>query len=176
MFLRARLFSGYSSALPLPVAGLIFILGAVAGTMLSRLVPAETALPAQPFDARPAEAAESRLPADVIRVVDGDTFEARVRAWPGLEITTRVRLRGIDAPEMSAHCREEAVKAEAARHALQSILAKGGVSIARVSPDKYGGRVVADASTRATANVAAAMLDGAHARRYDGGRRESWCN
>ena len=29
-------------------------------------------------------------PADVLRVLDGDTFEARVRVWPGIEITTPV--------------------------------------------------------------------------------------
>jgi hypothetical protein len=40
--------------------------------------------------------------ADVLRVIDGDTFEARVRIWSGFEITTRVRLRAIDAPELHA--------------------------------------------------------------------------
>ncbi|HAP10121.1 MAG TPA: nuclease, partial [Afipia sp.] len=44
---------------------------------------------------------------EVVRVVDGDTFEARVHLWPGLEMTTRVRLRGIDAPEMKGACAEE---------------------------------------------------------------------
>ncbi len=42
----------------------------------------------------------------VVRVVDGDTFDARVSVWPGIEISTRVRLRGIDAPEMRARCKE----------------------------------------------------------------------
>ena len=37
-------------------------------------------------------------PVDVMRVIDGDTFDARVRAWPGIEIATKVRLRDIDAP------------------------------------------------------------------------------
>ena len=59
-------------------------------------------------------------PAEVLRVIDGDTFEARVNLWPGLDITTRVRLRGIDAPEMKARCGEERVKAEAARDALRA--------------------------------------------------------
>lgn len=176
MFLRARLFSGAPPASQLPIAGTIFILGAVAGMLLLRLSgPAETAIrPADRTETRVVDSG-SRLTAEVIRVIDGDTFEARVHAWPGIEITTRVRLRGIDAPEMSANCRAEAIKADASRAALQSILAQGGVAIMRLSPDKYGGRVVADASTRATPNVSAAMLDGGHARRYDGGRRESWC-
>ena len=49
-------------------------------------------------------------PAEILRVIDGDTFEARVRVWPGLDITTKVRLRGIDAPELRAHCEGERVK------------------------------------------------------------------
>ena len=32
-------------------------------------------------------------PANVLYVIDGDTFEARVRIWPGTEVTTKVRLR-----------------------------------------------------------------------------------
>jgi hypothetical protein len=36
------------------------------------------------------------LPAEVLRVIDGDTFEARVRVWPGFDIAIEVRRRGID--------------------------------------------------------------------------------
>lgn len=48
-----------------------------------------------------ARAADSgvRHPVDVVRTIDGDTFEALVHLWPGLDMTTRVRLRGIDAAE-----------------------------------------------------------------------------
>jgi endonuclease YncB( thermonuclease family) len=113
--------------------------------------------------------------AEVVRVLDGDTFEARVRIWPGMEVTTRVRLRGIDAPEMHARCDDERVKAVAAREALRRILGEGAVGISRIGQDKYGGRVDADVSTANTANVSAAMLERGLARKYDGGRRESWC-
>ena len=108
-------------------------------------------------------------------MLDGDTFEARVNLWPGLEITTRVRLRGIDAPEMKARCGEERAKAEAAREALRNLLDQGDVGISRVTLDKYGGRVVADASTRATADISAALLGAGLVRRYSGGRRDGWC-
>src|SRR6266852_1547239 len=78
-------------------------------------------------------------PAEVLRVLDGDTFEARVRVWPGIEITTKVRLRGIDAPELGgARCPEERTKAEAARDALKTMLAEGDVAVMRVGLDKYG--------------------------------------
>jgi len=32
-------------------------------------------------------------PAEVLRVIDGDTFEARLHVWRGFEVNTRVRLR-----------------------------------------------------------------------------------
>jgi endonuclease YncB( thermonuclease family) len=114
-------------------------------------------------------------PAEVLRVVDGDTFEARVHLWPGLDLTTRVRLRGIDAPELKARCSEERAKAEAARDALRSVLAQGEVAISRVTLDKYGGRVVADASTGATPDVSMALASSGWVRRYAGGRRDGWC-
>ena len=110
-------------------------------------------------------------------MIDGDTFEARVHVWPGIDITTRVRLRGIDAPELGgARCAEERTKAEAAREALLTMLSEGDVAVLRVGLDKYGGRVLADATTRATPDVSAAMLAKGLARPYTGGRREGWCS
>ena len=61
----------------------------------------------------------ARYSVDVIRTIDGDTFEARVHLGPGLEPTTRVRLRGIDAPELKASCAQELQMAEAATNALR---------------------------------------------------------
>jgi len=114
-------------------------------------------------------------PADVLRIINGDTSEARVRVWPGLDVDTKVRLRGIDAAELHARCADELAKAQAARAALEIILAEGGVAVSRVGVDKYGGRVDATVSTRGTADVSAALLNGGFARSYDGGRRGSWC-
>jgi endonuclease YncB( thermonuclease family) len=115
------------------------------------------------------------IPADVLRVIDGDTFEARVHVWPGLDVTTKVRLRGIDAPELRARCSAERIKAEAARDALREILAQGAVGVYGISIDKYGGRVVADAATRSTADVSAELLKRGQARFYAGGHRDGWC-
>jgi endonuclease YncB( thermonuclease family) len=113
--------------------------------------------------------------AEVLRVIDGDTFSAQVAIWPGVSVTTKVRLRGIDAPEMHARCRQERSKAEAARGALRTMLAEGGVALRRVGLGKYAGRVLADAATDATPDVSAAMLAKGLARPYRGGRRKSWC-
>jgi endonuclease YncB( thermonuclease family) len=115
-------------------------------------------------------------PADVLRVIDGDTFEARVNIWPGVDITTKVRLRNIDAPEMRPRCEDERVKAVTARDALARMLAEGDVGLWRIGQDRYGGRVDAHVSTRHTPDVAAALLKVGVVRSYDGGRRGSWCD
>lgn len=180
MFLIRRLSAGSRQGGALVLAGLIFALGFAAGSGLRPAQPLERAQ-ARPLDAGvtadPVRAVTGAgHPAEVLKVNDGDTFEARVQVWPGMQITTKVRLRGIDTPELKARCAEEYRRADAAREALRGLLAAGGVIVTHVGIDKYGGRVLADVATRNTADVSAALLRSGHARRYDGGRRESWCD
>ena len=70
-----------------------FAAGVGAGILFA---PADL-LPAAPANAAssPALVAEVRplrtfgvYPAELVRVIDGDTFEARVNVWPGIDITT----------------------------------------------------------------------------------------
>ncbi|WP_194457641.1 thermonuclease family protein [Bradyrhizobium sp. CCBAU 53421] len=118
---------------------------------------------------------DARHAVDVVRTIDGDTFEARVHLAPGPDFYTRVRLRGIDAPELKASCARELQMAQAATVALRDLLGQGDVAIYNVGPDKYQGRVVADVATRKTDNVSAALLAAGHARAYNGGHRFGWC-
>jgi endonuclease YncB( thermonuclease family) len=176
--------SGQHPALKAVPIALVFAFGVLAGATIAPGLANRTTAPAGgPDDAQVAEftppaavrATAGAYAVDVLRVLDGDTFEARVRVWPGIDITTKVRLRGIDAAEMRARCPEERAKAEAARDALAAMLREGEVTVSRVGIDKYGGRVDANAATRLTPDVSAAMLAKRLARAYDGGRRESWC-
>lgn len=114
-------------------------------------------------------------PAEILHIVDGDTFEARVRIWFGQEITTLVRIRGIDAPELKGLCGDELRGAAASRGALEGLLNVGVVTLRDVSLDKYGGRVVASVAVAGSSDVAAAMIASGWARPYNGGRREAWC-
>ena len=171
--------------------GLVFVAGMAAGAALQSRLPAVASAPpgSVPWRTPEAPAASSlqgvslqdlRLaagghPAEVLRVNDGDTFEARVHVWPGVQVTTKVRLRGIDAAEFRAQCAEEVRLATAARDALSRMLAEGGVTIGRIDFDKYGGRVVASAATRNTPDISEALLKTGLVRAYDGGRRDSWC-
>ena len=124
---------------------------------------------------RPAGNLDRHRQADVIRTIDGDTFEARVYLAPGQEVMTRVRLRGIDAPELKAACAEELRLAEAATGALRDLLRQGEVAVFNIGPDKYQGRIVADVATKRTGNVAAALISAGHVRSYNGGHRNGWC-
>jgi endonuclease YncB( thermonuclease family) len=162
----------------------MFVLGVAAGTMLPVRhwihwpVPhSANGLPGQDSEEiwRHAGNPDVHHPVDVIRTIDGDTFEARVHLSPGLDLTTRVRLRGIDAPELKASCPQDLQMAEAASAALRGLLGEGDVTIFNIGPDKYQGRVVADVATKRTENVSAALLAGGHARSYSGGRRSGWC-
>jgi endonuclease YncB( thermonuclease family) len=162
----------------------MFVFAVVAGTMLPVRDWMHWPL-SNPADSQAARDAEmvwrhagnpdARHPVDVIRTIDGDTFEARVHLGPGLEPTTRIRLRGIDAPELKASCPEELQMAQAATGALRGLLGQGDVAIFNIGSDKYGGRVVADVETRRTGNISTAMIAAGHARSYGGGHRSGWC-
>ncbi|WP_202801931.1 thermonuclease family protein [Rhodovulum sp. PH10] len=118
--------------------------------------------------------APAKIPAEVVRVVDGDTFDARLRIAPNRAITARVRLRGVDAPELHARCEEERIEAEAARDFLKRLLGDGAVTISHTGEEKYG-RVLADVATGRTKNVSEALIAAGVARPYGGGHRAGWC-
>jgi endonuclease YncB( thermonuclease family) len=155
-------------------AAAIFAAGAVLGAVVAPSFRSPAIEPAARRSPAPSPLALS-YPAELVRVIDGDTFEARVRVWPGVEAVTRVRLRSVDAPEMKARCEAERVKAVAARDALARMLAARGVGISNVTQDKYGGRVDADVLAAGTGDVGEALVQLGLARRYDGGRRAGWC-
>jgi micrococcal nuclease len=112
--------------------------------------------------------------AELIRVIDGDTIEVRVSLWLDQSLVTKVRLRGIDAPEMTARCDQEARIAVAARDRLRDLASPRGLLLADVRPDKYAGRVVAAVTAADGTDLGATLLAEGLARPYRG-RRVSWC-
>ena len=148
----------------------------------TRLAP-QDAVAASPQANASAEILPGPFRAHIVRVIDGDTFEARVQVWLGQDVTTRVRLRGFDAPETKSRCAAERAAGEDARRALADALAAGPVWLTDVSRDKYGGRIVASARiARAGAgeatkgastsdDLADYLLAGGYGRPYGGGRR-----
>ena len=112
--------------------------------------------------------------ADVTHVVDGDTFEARAAIWLGQSIDVRVRIEGVDAPELHARCDDELTRAQAARDWLARRIEGSEVRLSSVHFDKYGGRV--DAIVQDSGgDVGAALIAAGLARPYHGGHRGGWC-
>jgi micrococcal nuclease len=98
------------------------------------------------------------------RVVDGDTIGC------GEE---RVRIMGLDTPEMSARCPREERLARAATARMSDLIA-GGVTLQPHCRDRYH-RLLAVVRDRQGRDVAQIMIREGHARAYDGGRRAGWC-
>ena len=106
--------------------------------------------------------------AEVLKVIDGDSFKARTKIWLDHLVETNIRVRGIDTPETRrAKCKSEKSRGKAAKKKLAALLAKG-VILHNVEYDKYGGRVVADVYTADFKNISLLMIDTQHAKFYDG--------
>lgn len=152
-----------------------FILGAILltiwPTLDARLVEPPAWLSAEPELVNQAFMRCGRS-ANSACVVDGDTFRLGKR---------RIRIVGIDAPEMRAQCAEEARLAEAATIRLQQLLNDGEFEmVGRVDEpiDRYGRELKSlrrRTADGAYVSIAAQMREEGHARRYMGGLRGSWC-
>jgi endonuclease YncB( thermonuclease family) len=105
-------------------------------------------------------------------VIDGDTFKLGER---------RVRIIGIDTPEVNARCPREAALAEQATAALQENLNRGPFEMVAPilrSRDQYGRDLRTLRRRRPDGSynwIAKQMREQGHARRYLGGFRSGWC-
>jgi micrococcal nuclease len=115
------------------------------------------------------------IPAIVERVIDGDTVRVRARIWLAQELFTDVRLRGIDAPELHGRCAAERDRAQQAKAWLDARIGGRKVSLAEITGDKYGGRVVARLITQEGDDVSTALLAAGLVQPYNGRRKARWC-
>jgi len=115
------------------------------------------------------------VPAEVLAVLDGDTLMVRARIWLGQDVETRIRLDGIDAPEIKGKCDSERRKAAEAREGVVRLAAGGRVILRNIQYGKYAGRVVARVETLDGRDFSDALLGAGLVRAYDGRRRSSWC-
>lgn len=115
--------------------------------------------------------AQACQPWPVESVYDGDTLRATVAGQ-----STRVRVMGLDTPELPPRSRCEAEKrlGYEARDRLRELLADAGeVTFCPDGLDRYG-RTLATVMLDGQ-NVAAILIGEGLAREYHGGRRAGWC-
>lgn len=112
--------------------------------------------------------------AHVESVIDGDTVVATAFPWPDLLVRTKVRLAGIDTPEMNTACQRE--RAVAAKQTLEALVGAQSIWLTEVQHDKYAGRVVAQVAMHDGTDVSATLVAKGVAKRWDGrGPKPQWC-
>lgn len=117
------------------------------------------------------------VPAVVDYVIDGDTFAALVKLDDDIGITVRVRIMNIDTPEINGDCDYEIKMANLARDRLSEILPVGDtVDLQNIKDDKYLGRIDANVILSDGRDVGDILKKEGVARKYDGGKRQGWCN
>lgn len=139
---------------------------------LALILSLALALPAM---AQAADILAGPVAASVVEVIDGDTISVTATVWIGLEMSSHVRIRGIDTPELHSSCASEKAMALSAKARLAALVGDS-IRLANISQDKFGGRVDADVVTAAGVDLKAAMLKTGLAHPYDGkGARADWC-
>lgn len=121
----------------------------------------------------PAAAAATRYTVDVVRVLDGDTVDVDVQIWPGLRQRIRVRVAGVDTPEIHTRRPCEKQAGYEAKRFVEAWVQSGGVMLDQVTLGKYAGRVVGHLR-RGGRDLSADLLAAGLAQPYDGGHKTPW--
>jgi len=121
------------------------------------------------------ETLEGPVPAQVERVVDGDTIAVKATIWPGQNIRVFVRVSGIDTPELNGKCLQEKQLAQSARRFVVNWTYSGRIKLKNIRRGKYAGSIIADVFDSEGRNLAQALLKRRMAYTYSGGKKTSWC-
>ncbi len=109
------------------------------------------------------------VPAKVLPVVDGDTIVVSAHIWLGQKIETKVRLHGIDTPELRGKCPSERELAQKAKSLVEQLSASGPVVLRNIRFGKFAGRVLGQVETPEGRNFATSLIRSGLARAYEGG-------
>ena len=127
-----------------------------------------------PLQAPAAQTLPGPFSFEVLQVIDGDTFRARVPIWLDQTVTVKIRLSGVDTPEMKGKCPAETARAKLARDFAVTWLQQDDLRLVNVRYGTYAGRVLATAQTAEGVTLSQALLQAELAQPYRG-RRAQWC-
>ena len=111
--------------------------------------------------------------AQLVKVVDGDTIDVDIDLGFHVHAHERVRLNGINAPELHSKDPAERERGKAATEHLKTlIMGEGQLVVTTVldKQEKYG-RFLAKITNASGEDVNAEMVKAGHAKPYDGGKR-----
>ena len=110
--------------------------------------------------------------AEVLRIVDGDTLDARIDLGFDVHVNKRIRLMGIDTWESRTRDKAEKAKGVAAKARLKELLKvdKNKFKLISHGTGKFG-RVLGDIEI-SVGNVCDILVEEGHAYSYFGGNKE----
>ncbi len=119
--------------------------------------------------------AQSTIPATVLKVVDGDTFDAELYPLPDTTRRVRVRVMELDTPELRGQCAKEREMAQAAKlRAAELLTGRFRLEVPEARAfDKFG-RLLAQVKLEDGRYLAGVLIREGLGRRWTG-QRESWC-
>lgn len=113
--------------------------------------------------------------AELVRVIDGDTYTMDVRIWPQLTIRTNVRLLTADTPELRGGTPCARLMARNAQDFAAMWLASAkSIRIDDARPDAFGGRMLARVMADG-ADLGEHLIAANLARAYRAGDTAPWC-
>ncbi len=119
--------------------------------------------------------AQSTIPATVLKVVDGDTFDAELHPLPDTTRRVRVRVMDLDTPELRGQCAKEREMARAAKlRAAELLVGRLRLEVPEARAfDKFG-RLLAKVRLEDGRYLAGVLIREGLGRPWTG-RREPWC-
>jgi len=111
----------------------------------------------------------------VISVYDGDTVRVNIDSFPDIiGKNIRIRLKGIDAPEIKGKCKKEIDLAIMARDYLRNAINQSSqIELRNIERGKYF-RIVGELYIDGE-NISNNLLKRKLAYYYNGGKKRSWC-
>ena len=120
--------------------------------------------------------AQTSVTAQVTKLIDGDTFSVKAEIWPDITYSGKIRVLGVDTPELNGKCNQEKKLAIAARDFVENLLADRTVTLTEMQDGFYSGRVLARVQLASGQNLASLLIRRGYGRPWKKGERINWCD